>query len=115
MIDYPLILTKKYPNTQWSLNGDSYEGLEWLDPSPKPTKEELDSQWEEVQFIQKKQQCKDQAKSLLAKTDWASLPDVQAQLTNASEFISYRSQLRELVINPVEAPVFPTEPEARWK
>jgi len=110
-----LILLYKYKGKQYGLDGNSYDGLNWFDSSSKPSFQELESQWEEVQSIQKKEQCKDQAKSLLTKTDWASLPDVQAQLTNASEFISYRSQLRELVINPVEAPVFPTEPEARWK
>lgn len=48
MIDYTLILTRKYPNTLWTLNGDSYDGLNWLDESPKPTKEELDAQWDIV-------------------------------------------------------------------
>jgi DNA-binding NarL/FixJ family response regulator len=43
------ILNTKYPGTEWSLLGDTYEGLEWLDESPKPTEAELESQWEEVQ------------------------------------------------------------------
>ncbi len=115
MIDYTLILLTNYKGKSWSLNGDEYSGLEWLDSSPKPTKEELDSQWEEVQSIRKKEQCKNQAKSLLSKTDWSTLPDVQTQLSNYNDFVTYRSQLRELVINPVENPVFPSEPEAKWK
>lgn len=49
MIDYTLILTVNYPDAQWTLNGDSYDGLTWLDESSKPTKEELDSQWEAIQ------------------------------------------------------------------
>lgn len=49
LIDYTLILTRKYPNTSWTLNGDEYDGLEWLDESPKPTKDELDSLWAGVQ------------------------------------------------------------------
>jgi hypothetical protein len=43
------ILRVNYPNTEWILSGDEYEGLEWLDESPKPTEAELESQWEEVQ------------------------------------------------------------------
>jgi hypothetical protein len=43
------ILDTNYPTKKWVLVGDSYEGLNWLDDSPKPTKTELDSQWEEVQ------------------------------------------------------------------
>ena len=115
MIDYSAILSLNYSQKVWVCRGNEYEGLEWLDPSPKPTKEELDSQWNEVQSIRKKEQCKDKAKSLLANSDWSTLPDVQTQLSNYNDFVSYRSQLRELVINPVENPVFPSEPEARWK
>ena len=43
MINYTQILTLNYPNTQWVLYGDKYSGLEWHDPTPKPTQEELDA------------------------------------------------------------------------
>jgi hypothetical protein len=43
------ILSDKYPDTQWVLDGDDYEGLEWLDDTPKPTKKALESAWPEVQ------------------------------------------------------------------
>jgi hypothetical protein len=43
------ILQTNYPGTLWVLTGQDYEGLEWMDESPKPTLEELESQWEEVQ------------------------------------------------------------------
>lgn len=46
MIDYPAILTRHYPNTEWTLNGDEYDGLTWLSDTPKPTQEELDALWE---------------------------------------------------------------------
>ena len=48
-MDIALILTDKYPGTIWTLNGDDYEGLEWLDDSPKPTKKALEAAWPEVQ------------------------------------------------------------------
>lgn len=51
MIDYSLILTKNYIGKEWSVIGNSYDGIEWKDLSPKPTKEELDSQWESIQTI----------------------------------------------------------------
>jgi len=32
------------PNAEWLLNGDSYEGIEWLDTNQaKPTKEEIEA------------------------------------------------------------------------
>lgn len=56
--------------------------------------------------------CKIQAKSLLELSDWSSLPDVN--LTNKDEFLSYRATLRNLVLNPVADPVFPSEPTPIW-
>ena len=49
MIDYSLILTKNYSGKEWSVIGNSYDGIEWKDSLPKPTKEELDSQWASIQ------------------------------------------------------------------
>lgn len=50
MIDYTQILNSKYLGTVWALNGDTYDGLEWLDNSPKPTQAELDALWPQVQY-----------------------------------------------------------------
>lgn len=50
MIDYTAILNANYAGTQWSLEGETYDGLNWLDSSPKPTKAELDAQWETVDY-----------------------------------------------------------------
>ena len=48
-MDIPMILTKRYPNALWALNGDSYSGLTWLSDSKKPTKKELEAHWPTVQ------------------------------------------------------------------
>ena len=60
----------------------------------------------------KKQNCKNQAKQLIANSDWSVLPDVN--ISNKSEFENYRTQLRNLIINPVEDPIFPIEPNPIW-
>jgi hypothetical protein len=52
MIDYAQILSTNYAGKQWALNGDSYEGLDWMDSSTKPTKAELDALWESTQTAQ---------------------------------------------------------------
>lgn len=44
-MDYALILTKKYPNAQWFLDGDDYTGLTWLNDDQKPTKKQLEDLW----------------------------------------------------------------------
>lgn len=65
-----------------------------------------------VTELAKKDDCKQKAKELLAKTDWAVLPDVG--LSNQQDFVFYRLNLRSLVINPVVDPVWETEPTPIW-
>ena len=64
MVDYPTILTRKYPGQEWVLNGDSYEGLSWISDTPKPSQEELDGLWDEVVAeIEAEKQAKIDAKA----------------------------------------------------
>ena len=48
-MDYTAILIKLYPNSQWTLNGENYDGLVWLSDTPKPTKAKLDSYWPDIE------------------------------------------------------------------
>ena len=50
MIDYSAILSANYAGSQWTLNGDTYDGLVWLSDTPKPTQAELDAQWPAVDY-----------------------------------------------------------------
>ena len=115
MINYVLILDINYKGKRWSLDGEFYEGLNWLDESPKHTKEELDSQWEQVLSIRKKQNCKSQAQTLLNESDWSDLYTVRNKLENINEWDTYRGIIRELRINPIENPSFPDKPQTIWK
>jgi hypothetical protein len=113
MIDISIILSHKLPNAQWSLNGDDYEGLTWYSTDiQKPTQKEIESWNKEVQIQINKDNCETKAKDLIANCDWSVLPDVNLQ--NKSEFENYRSILRNLILNPVENPVFPIEPDPIW-
>jgi len=46
--DLAAILTEEFPGAQWSLNGNSYAGLVWIGPGPKPTEETLLRLWNRV-------------------------------------------------------------------
>ena len=51
--------------------------------------------------------CGDKAKQLLKNTDWTEIPSVvdtknTPHLTNQSDFITYRNQIRALAVNPVK-------------
>lgn len=73
-----------------------------------------------VESEAKKLDCKAQATSILQATDWTSIGDVgnpqmsNPYLVNQAAFISYRSQIRALAVNPVENPVWPTQPNEQW-
>jgi hypothetical protein len=48
-MDIALTLSRKFPGAVWTLNGDDYEGLDWLSDTAKPTKAKLNTLWQEVQ------------------------------------------------------------------
>jgi hypothetical protein len=64
--------------------------------------------------------CKATAQQLLQATDWTSIADVgnpemsNPYLINQTEFVSYRSIVRNYAVNPVANPVFPTAPIEQW-
>jgi len=69
-------------------------------PPPAPTPEQIIAD------------NKTQAESLLKESDWAILPDVPLQ--NKTEWETYRSALRQIVVNPTLEPIWPTKPSAIW-
>jgi hypothetical protein len=75
----------------------------------------IDNSWEVDQTLKSiylKDQCKAKAKGLISSCDWSVLIDVN--ISNKSEFESYRAILRNLILNPVENPIFPKEPDPIW-
>ena len=50
MIDYAAILSAKYFGSEWSLNNNDYETLQWFSDTPKPTQAELDALWPQVDY-----------------------------------------------------------------
>ena len=50
MINYLAVLSTNYSTQGWTLNGNEYNGLTWLDTTPKPTEAELDAQWPAVEY-----------------------------------------------------------------
>jgi hypothetical protein len=50
--DYAAVLSKNYVGSEWTLDGDTYDGLTWLSGTPKPSQAELDAAWPAVQQAQ---------------------------------------------------------------
>lgn len=70
-MDIATILTRKHAGSEWTLDGDNYEGLTWLSDTPKPTKAALEELWSDVVAeIEAEKQAKVDAKaSALAKLE----------------------------------------------
>ena len=49
-MDIATILTRRYPGSEWTLNGDSYSGLTWLSAGKKPTLKALEAEWAQVEY-----------------------------------------------------------------
>jgi hypothetical protein len=68
-MDIVMILTRRYPGAEWSLDGNSYSGLTWLSEGKKPTKKSLEAEWAQVEYevayeaVQKARQTAYQAES----------------------------------------------------
>ena len=78
-MDISIILSRKFPGTEWVLRGDE---LEWLSDSPKPTKAELEKLWPTVQAeIAEERQAKEDAKaSAIAKLEALGLTVDEVQV-----------------------------------
>ena len=48
-MDIANILSKRFPDAEWTLNGDDYTGLTWLSDTAKPTLKTLEGLWADVQ------------------------------------------------------------------
>ena len=48
-MNIPLILQSIRPGADWSLNGEEYSGLQWIGPGDKPTLQNLETAWAEIQ------------------------------------------------------------------
>jgi hypothetical protein len=48
--DYAAVLTARYPDAEWKMDGDTFPGLTWLSDGPAPTQAELDALWAEVAY-----------------------------------------------------------------
>jgi erythromycin esterase-like protein len=47
-MDFALVLSRRYGDKLWTLNGDDYDGLIWQDKGNPPTRQELEKQYPQV-------------------------------------------------------------------
>lgn len=96
---------------EWAINAqEAWYAAANPPPPPPPTPEEIQAQ------------NKAQAESLLQATDWTATVDIanpqysNPYLANQDAFLSYRSEVRQIAVNPPTTPVesWPTLPSEEW-
>jgi hypothetical protein len=94
MMNIPLILTKKFPDAFWTLDGETYADLIWQCDIPKPTETELESLWADVQY-----DVAFQAVESIRQIEYAQRSDPlffrwQASSGTEQEWINMREQIK---------------------
>ena len=83
------------PAAHWTLNGEDYSGLTWLDKSQiKPTEDEINTKVAELEAAEPARQVREIRDRLLAESDWTQNRDVV--LLNDTTWKQYRQDLRDL-------------------
>ena len=80
------------PGAQWTLRGNDYSGLEWLDSGQQPTKQEIFDKIAELDAAEPMRLLRIERDKKIALTDWRVLPDQ----TPTDDWINYRQALRDL-------------------
>ena len=90
-ITHALVALK--PGAEWTLRGDEYSGLEWLDTGQtKPTETEINSKIAELDNAEPMRLLRIERDKRIAKTDWRASSD----LTITDAWKTYRQALRDL-------------------
>ena len=86
-------LSSLKPKAEWTLRGDEYSGLEWLDSSQtKPTETEVNSKIAELDAAEPMRLLRAERDRRIVLTDWRASSD----LTLASAWSTYRQALRDI-------------------
>ena len=85
-------LTALKPGAQWTLNGEDYTGLNWLDSEQEPTKQEIFDKIAELNAAEPMRLLRIERDKKIAQTDWRVLPDQSP----SDDWINYRQALRDL-------------------
>ena len=90
--DIPHALSILKPGAEWTLHGDDYTGLEWLDSGQQPTEQEVKAKLIELEAAEPMRLLRIERDKKIALTDWRVLPDQ----TPSDDWINYRQALRDL-------------------
>lgn len=81
------------PGEAWSLSGEDYSGLVWLDETAMPTMSELEAAWPAVESSLIWADVRRERDRLLTACDWTQVADAPV---DAAAWAAYRQALRDV-------------------
>ncbi len=85
------------PKSEWTLRGETYADLEWLDKSQtKPTEDEINTKIAELEAAEPFRLLRIERNKLIAETDWTQLKDIDLDIIRERNWKNYRQALRDL-------------------
>jgi hypothetical protein len=85
-----------YPGVRWSLNGESYSGLEWYSDTPQPSAAELEEKIKELQDAEPMRLLRVERDRRLADTDQITLKAYRQGIPVPEEWTIYQQALADL-------------------
>ena len=106
-------LQSLYPSRQWTVHGNSYEGILWDDDLSRPTKEEVEAKLQELIDAQPLKELRTKRNKRLAECDWVVIRATSTETPVPEEWKTYMQALRDLPANTEDPanPVWPAPPE----
>lgn len=92
-MDLSRVLAERFADRVWRLVGDSYDGLVWLDDSPKPSEDDLIRLWDDVSVEVAWRELRSKRDKLLFASDWTQTLDAKV---DREAWSIYRQALRDL-------------------
>ena len=85
------------PNSEYSVTGNVYSGVNWLDKNQtKPTEDELNAKIAELEVAEPFKLLREKRNKLIAETDWTQLKDISLDSIREKNWNEYRQALRDL-------------------
>ena len=85
------------PGAEWSVNGNTYEGINWLDKTQtKPTEDEVNKKIDELKAAEPMNLLREERDRLIAQSDWMIVRAKETSTNIPAAWKTYRQSLRDL-------------------
>ena len=85
------------PGAEWSVNGNTYEGINWLDKiQTKPTEDEVNKKIDELKAAEPMNLLREERDRLIAQSDWMIVRAKETSTNIPAAWKTYRQALRDL-------------------